>query len=187
MVFLERPNNPGRGTGPCRFIGRLSKHHRCLQTIRKLIAPCAVLVFCAFALISGADSGLPMPTVTQATNVSQLGTLVSEQHGILCQVRLQGVLLECEAGCSFGWFAPPKPLDIRAARERSNAGLADKAGPVGKSIRRTRQPPWQVAEQIRPGLRLRHETRRQGGDVEQDRFNPFHHREPGESRRVGAR
>lgn len=34
-----------------------------------------------------------MPGVTQATNVSQLGTLVSEQHWILCQVRLQGVAL----------------------------------------------------------------------------------------------
>ena len=58
---------------------------------------------------------------------------------------------------------------------------------MGESIRRASQPLGQVAEQIGPRLRARRETRRQGGDVEQDRFHPFHHRQSGESGRVGAR
>ena len=91
------------------------------------------------------------------------------------------------AGCSFGRFAPPKPLDVRTARESGDASLADKAGPVRENIRGTRKPLWQVAEQIRPRLRLRRETRRNGGDMEQDWLNPFHHRESGEFWRIGAR
>lgn len=46
----------------------------------------------------------------------------------------------------FGRFAPPKPLDIRVARKRGNAGLADKARPAGESIRRASQARWQMAE-----------------------------------------
>jgi hypothetical protein len=55
-----------------------------------------------------------------------------------------------------------------------------------QSIRRAKQPLWQVAAQKRPRFRLRREAPRRGGDMEQDRFNPFHHREPGESRCAGA-
>jgi hypothetical protein len=43
-----------------------------------------------------------------------------------------------------------------------------------------------MAEQIRPRLCLRRETRRDGGNVEQNWFNSFHHRESGESLRVAA-
>jgi hypothetical protein len=102
-----------------------------------------------------------------------------------------GIILEFDearaSACSFGSFVPPKPFDIRGARERSNASLADKAGPVRQNIRGTRQPLWQVTAQKRPRLRLRHEARRCGGNMEQDRFNPFHHRKSGKSRYVGAR
>ncbi|MEY2429032.1 MAG: hypothetical protein QOJ40_1917, partial [Verrucomicrobiota bacterium] len=60
---------------------------------RKLIAPGAVLGFCAFATISRATAGLPTPAVAQATNVSQLRALVSQEHGIPCQVRMEGVVV----------------------------------------------------------------------------------------------
>jgi hypothetical protein len=42
-----------------------------------------------------------------------------------------------EADCSSGGFVPPEPFDIRAAAKGSNAGFADKTGPMRQSIRGT--------------------------------------------------
>jgi hypothetical protein len=42
-------------------------------------------------------------------------------------------------------------------------------------------------EQIGPRRRIRREARRQRGNVQQNRINPFHNREPGQAARIRER
>ncbi len=58
---------------------------------------------------------------------------------------------------------------------------------MGECVRGDNQTFRQVMEQIGPRRRIRREARRQRGNVQQNRINPFHNREPGQAARIRER